>query len=631
MTPEIVLEKYWGYSAFRPQQKEIIDSVLNGEHTFVILPTGGGKSLCYQIPGLLLEGSCLVISPLIALMNDQVTNLKKRGIKAIALNSTLHPQDFLRELDNCQYGQYQFIYISPERLQSEIILERLSRMNINLIAVDEAHCISQWGHDFRPAYRNIVEVMKRVPKVPVIALTGSAKPEVADDIKANLNLENPNSFSSSFRRPNLAYMIFETENKLERLQLILKKNVQSSIIYVRNRRQTQELSTTLKECGFSATYYHGGMSNTEKKDHYEQWLNNRTQVMVATNAFGMGIDKPDVKTVIHLDLPENLENYYQEAGRAGRNGQKAFAITLKNEHDEKRLVNQHIAAQVTVKDLKYIYRKLCSYLAIAFMEGEDTTHDFNIFEFSKTYELNVTKVLNALTFLDRQGILKLTKEFHHKSKIHFLVDNYTIINFISQHKEINTFIQFILRNYGGAFENVIEVNINHIASGLQISKEQVKQNLQFLEHHHLIDLTLFESDMRIIFLEPREDDRTINRIAKYLTQQNSIKKKNVDAVLALMQTHDSCVEQRLLSYFGEIQDTPCGVCHYCIDKKRLKVTNKDLIFEAILGAVKPKALTAFEIISVIEYQQTEVLEAIRLLLDASKIEMINNKYQLKTT
>lgn len=630
-TPLDILKQFWDHHSFRPLQEDIIHNVLKQKDTFVLLPTGGGKSICYQIPAILQEGLCLVISPLIALMKDQVQNLNSKGIKAIALDSTLNREDIDRELNNCLYGSYKFLYLSPERLQSPLILERIRRLNINLIAVDEAHCISQWGNDFRPAYAHIQQVRIILPDTPIIALTGSAKPIVVKDIIENLNLKEPVVFKSSFKRSNLAYMTFDTENKYEKLQQILKKNSQSSIVYVRNRKKTKQICDYLNENGFSASFYHGGMTNVEKEKHYKLWIKNDVQVMVATNAFGMGIDKPDVKTVIHLGLTDNLENYYQEAGRAGRNGHKAFAIILKNQHDLETLKNQFSKTLPEVKDLKYCYRKLCSYLEIAYQEGEHTKHDFNLYSFCNTYQLNIPKTFNALTFLDRQGIIRFSKEFKHQTSLQFLVDNYNLIYYIKNHKHHNTLINFILRTYGGAFESNITVDLNFIATHIQLSKEEIKKQLLNLKDQGIINLKIFDSDSTITFLEPREDDKTINRIAKYLKQQNSLKKEQVKAVINYINDNTTCKEKLLLNYFGEENEHQCGQCSNCIAEK---ITAKESIHDLqdrIINALKKQPLNSKELLNSLNCSEEPLLQTLRALADVSKIRITpDNKYQLES-
>jgi len=624
-SPLDILKKYWDHHQFRPLQEDIINSILTQQDTFVLLPTGGGKSVCYQVPGIALDGICLVVSPLIALMKDQVQGLTRKGIKAIALDSSLNYQDLDRELTNCLYGNYKFMYLSPERLESELVIERLSKLNINFIAVDEAHCISQWGNDFRPAYNNIQKVRALLPNTPLVALTGSAKPMVIEDIIENLNLLKPAIFKSSFKRKNLAYMVFNTEDKYSKFLRILQKNKQSSIIYVRNRKKTKQLSEYLIEQQITATYYHGGLSTKEKDAHFKLWMQNDAQVMVATNAFGMGIDKPDVKTVIHLTPTENIENYYQEAGRAGRDGNKAFAIILNSKSDLPSLNNQLNNSLPEIKDLKFIYKKMCSYLGIAYQEGEHITYDFNIYEFCKHYNLNITKTVNAITFLDRQAVLRFSKEFKNKTTLQFLVDNFNLIQYISSHKQHNTLINFILRKHGGAFENNITIDLNYIASQINSTKAAIKEQLLSIEKNNIIDLKLFDSDINITLLEPREDDRTISRVAKYLKQQNNLKREQLNAVTKYIETANTCKEVLLLNYFGEKSNTTCGICSYCIASKITEREQNSSLEQRIIEAIGTAALNLKELQEKLNCSHEELTKSMRLLLDTSKISMLANQ------
>lgn len=629
-TPLGILKQYWDYHQFRPLQEDIINNVIAQKDTFVLLPTGGGKSICYQIPALCMDGICLVISPLIALMKDQVQNLTQKGIKAIALDSSLSFQDLDRELNNCLYGSYKFMYLSPERLQSELVLERLKHININLIAVDEAHCISQWGNDFRPAYNNIQKIKELLPNVPTIALTGSAKPKVISDIIENLQLTNSSVFKSSFKRENLAYMVFDTDDKQGKLLQILRKNPQASIIYVRNRKQTKQLADYLIELNISATHYHGGLTTKEKDNHFKLWLKNEAQVMVATNAFGMGIDKPDVKTVIHLTPTENIENYYQEAGRAGRNGEKAYAIILNNKSDITALQHQTTHALPSVSDLKFVYKKLCSYLGIAYQEGEHITYDFNIYDFCKRYQLNITKAVNAITFLDRQAVLRFSKEFKNKTTLQFLVDNYNLIRYISTHKQHNTLLNFILRKYGGAFESTITIDLNLITNQLKAQKNDIKEQLLAIEKNNIIKLQLFDSDINITLLEPREDDRTINRVSKFLIQQNDLKKEHLLSVINYIQDKTHCKEQQLLNYFGEDAVDTCGVCSFCIAEKITRKESHLNLQDKILTLLKQQSKNSAELQNELQCDTEALIDTLRTLADSSTIEVLaNNKYKLK--
>ena len=410
-TPIDILKAYWRYNSFRPLQEEIIQSVLENKNTFALLPTGGGKSICYQIPALLKEGICVVISPLVALMHDQANRLKSMGIKTSVLSGGISYKDLDIMLDNCIYGNFKFLFLSPERLQQELVRERLKKMTLSLIAIDEAHCISQWGNDFRPAYKNIGFLRDNFPKTPVLALTATATQEVINDTIHELNLEDHSLFKGSFFRENLAYSVRKEEDKLYHIKLLLKTLNGNAIIYVRNRKATQNLSAALNSFGFKATFFHGGLPTLEKTKKLDDWTHERTPIMVATTAFGMGIDKANVRLVIHINLPESLESYYQEAGRAGRDNKSSNAIIIYNEQDKINLKNQFIKTLPKVEFLKVLYRKLSSFFQISYGEGAFTTHQFNFNAFCLHYNFNPTLVFNGINTLDRMGVLKLSQQF----------------------------------------------------------------------------------------------------------------------------------------------------------------------------------------------------------------------------
>jgi len=629
--PIQILERYWNFTSFKPLQKDIINAVIENEDTFALLPTGGGKSICFQIPALAKEGICIVISPLIALMKNQVQILKTKGIKAIALTNDYNYEDVSIMLDNCIYGNYKFLYLSPERLQNEIVQERIKQMNVNLIAVDEAHCISQWGNDFRPAYKNITLLRELQPSVNVIALTASATPKVINDTIKSLDFINPKVFKQSFKREHLAYMVFEAEDKQYKIQQILKKNTASSIIYVRNRKSTVNISKQLINNGFTSTYYHGGLTNKEKDINFSEWINNKKQVMVATNAFGMGIDKPDVKTVIHVNFPESIESYFQEAGRAGRGGQKAFAIILKHKGDEQLLKNQFLSVIPTVDFVKKVYRKLCNYFQISYGEGALTTHQFNFNDFCKTYRFNKLTTYNAIQILDRTSVLNLTPQFNNRTTVQFLTSNTKLFSYIETHKATNTIIKTILRTYGGIFDQSVKIDINLIADKSSNSEATVIAILQNLEKDAIISLKLIKTDAEVTFIQPREDDKTINRIAATIEQQNALKKNQVASVLNYVYNDNICKSVQLLSYFGETDTEDCGICSVCIHNKS-KVTNQ-IEFDKlskIISTLKEKELTSRELSELLHIKSFEINQLLKQLLENNYITITNiNTYKLK--
>ncbi|WP_420572801.1 RecQ family ATP-dependent DNA helicase [Kordia sp.] len=621
--PLALLEKYWGHTSFRPLQEEIIQAVVQQKDTLALLPTGGGKSICFQIPALMADGICIVISPLVALIQDQVANLKVNGIKAIALTGGLRNEEISALLDNCVYGDYKFLYLSPERLQQEMIQERIKQMPVNLIAVDEAHCISQWGNDFRPAYKNINTLREILPNVPCIALTATATPTVVKDIEESLHLKDVQTFQQSFTRENLAYTVLETENKLLTIEKTLRKYPQSCIVYTRNRKSTVSIHESLTRKGFTSVFFHGGLSSEEKKNNLQKWLNGKVQTIVGTNAFGMGIDKPDVKNVIHVQLPDSLENYYQEAGRAGRNGEYANAIILTDVNDIEILKKQFIHNLPSVDFLKLVFRKLCSFFQIAYGEGYDTKHALAFYEFCKAYQFPTQKTYTALQLLDRHSVIQLSQNFRQKTTLKFVVDQFNLLNYLDNHPHLSLITQAILRTYGGVFEQKININITFLSQKLGLPKDKITETIQQLAKDEIILLEEIQTDAEVTFLVAREDDKTIHPIAKEVRQQNELKKKRVEAVLNYVKNTETCKNIQLLSYFGEDSKTPCGICSVC---KAQKTKTPDtelqlLIRDDILKVLQTKPMTSTEICALLPYRENLILTIIQLLLEAEKIRL----------
>ncbi len=631
--PINILERYWKFTEFRFNQEAIINAVINDEDTFVLLPTGGGKSLCFQIPALSKDGICIVISPLISLMKDQVLALNNKGIKAMAITSGISYNQLDTLLDNCIYGNYKFLYLSPERLQQELVQDRIKLMHVNLIAVDEAHCISQWGSDFRPAYKNISLLRQIQPSANVVALTASAKPDIVEDIIKELDFIQPKIFKQSFARPNLAYMVFHEDDKYYRLETILKKQAASSIIYVRNRKLTVEISAFLKSKNISSTYYHGGLTNIEKDANMTAWSQNQKQVMVATNAFGMGIDKPDVKTVIHFNLPESIESYFQEAGRAGRNGDKAFAVILKNNSDAVLVKNQFLNVLPTVDFVKQVYRKLCNYFQVSYGEGEYLTYDFEFSTFCKTYNFSSVLCYNALLLLDRNSIITLSKQFKNKVTTQFIISSAALFNYLETHQDFNIIVKSILRMYGGIFDHVTKIDLMKISKKASVSETKLIQTLLQLESDEIITLNLAKTDAQVTFIEPREDDKTINRIAATIEQQNALKQNQVNAILDYIENDSVCKSMQLLSYFGEKEIKPCGICSVCINSKKditsqdINVTKKDIIKLLESGDQSSR-----EMVATLNCKETDLKIVLKLLLEHNIISITpTNTYKLSHT
>ena len=623
-----ILQKYWKHDQFRSLQNEIIDSVVSGKDTLAILPTGGGKSICFQVPALMKEGICLVISPLVALMKDQVANLQARNIKAIALTGGIRSEEMIDLLDNCQFGNYKFLYLSPERLQSDWILDRIKNLPINLIAIDEAHCVSQWGHDFRPAYLKISELKKHFQKVPFLALTATATPKVKEDIITETGLENPQIFQKSFARDNIAYMVIEAEDKLYKIEQILTKNPQPSIIYVRNRRSCIDISNQLHALGFRATYYHGGLSPKEKDKNMALWMQEEAQVIVATNAFGMGIDKANVKTVIHIQLPDNIENYYQESGRAGRNGEKAFAVLLTSPSDALQAENQFLSNLPDKAFLNSVYIKLCNYFQIAYGEGINEQFAFNLNHFCLKYNFPTLKTYNAIQFLDRQGIISLSQEFSEKIKLQFLISSKEVLRYISLNPNDEEIILTILRAYPGIYEMQTAFNLDFIAKKSNQTAIEVQAVLQKLKEKNIIEYQAKNNDASLLFNEIREDERTINRVAKYLERQNQLKKSQLQSVLHYIKEKQTCKNRLILDYFGEKSATDCGICSYCISKKK-KVKNTNSLTSTVLSLLQKEELNSREIQERTQTDTETVIELLQQLLEQEQIVIkANNKYTI---
>ena len=625
-----ILQKYWKHDKFRSPQNEIINSVLDGKDTFGLMPTGGGKSICFQVPALMKDGICLVISPLVALMKDQVQRLQNLNIKAIALTGGIQSDEMITLLDNCEFGNYKFLYLSPERLQSDWILERIKNLPINLIAIDEAHCVSQWGHDFRPAYLKISSLKTHFPKVPFLALTASATKTVLDDVILQLGLENPAIFTKSFARKNIAYMVFDVEDKLYRMEQILKKNPQPSIIYVRNRKSCSDTASQLQSLGFKATFYHGGLSVKEKEKNMSLWMNEEAQIIVATNAFGMGIDKSNVKTVIHIHLPESIESYYQEAGRAGRDDEKAFAIILTSPSDKLQAQSQFINVLPDKIILTQIYIKLCTYFRIAYGEGINEQFSFNLNHFCQKYGFPTLKTFNAIQFLDRQGILSMSQEYTEKITMQFIIESKEVIRYMSLNSNEEPVILSLLRTYPGIYESQTPINLSLIAKKSNCDESQILSVFEKLKSLEIIDYHKKSNDATIIFNEVREDERTINRVSKYLENQNKQKVAQFESVLNYINEKKVCKSKLILEYFGEKTETDCGICSFCISKKK-KSSDSSSISEKIIGLLKIQELNSREIQKLTKNSEDEVIFALQNLLENNKIAIKpNNKYNLKS-
>lgn len=623
-----ILRKYWGHDEFRPMQWEVISSILHNRDSLTLFPTGGGKSICFQVPTMMREGLCLVVSPLVSLMEDQVMHLQQKNIKAKALIGGISPDDLIRELDNCVFGNYKFLYLSPERLQQELILERLKQMNISLIAIDEAHCISQWGHDFRPAYREIDLLREVLPEVTFAAFTATATQKVALDICEQLQLKDPQIHRSSFERKNLLYEVVKTEDKYHRLTKLVHKL--PSIVYVRSRNATEEIASFLNKQGIPAATYHGGLKNEVKQKRFQQWLSEEKRVMVATTAFGMGIDKANVGCVVHWDLPESLEAYFQEAGRAGRDGQPSKAILLTNDGDIPVLKNQFLHNLPDLNEVKLVYKKLMAFFSIAYGEGSQTDYDLNFSEFCNQYRFHFQKTYNALQLMDRAGILRLTANYHKKSFIHILISGGKLEFFMDQNPKYDRLLKALLRNYGGIFENEIPVSLGMISDKAQISEENVQVLLEELQKQDILDFNISRHDMVITLLQPREDDATLNPFSKFIRSYNDSKKEKIAQVLEFVKNDRECRQLQLLRYFDEKKPEPCGKCHICLkDPKNWNREIMNNIYLEIKNRLKQGPASSRELVDKSAFPEESVLKVIGLLLEKDILtKQASNKYEL---
>ena len=624
--PKEILRRYWGFDDFRGSQEKIIETVISGRDVLGLMPTGGGKSLCYQIPSMAQEGICIVISPLVALIHNQVNALKERGIKAIALTGGIRFDEVNNLLDNCLYGNYKFLYLSPERLQQELVLNRIEQMNVNLIAIDEAHCISHWGHDFRPAYLDCSKLRELLPEIPMIALTATATAQVTKDITENLRFVEPLIVKDSFARNNIAFKVIWKEDKLYKLKQLCAKLEKSAIVYVQTRRMAEDLSRFLNKNKSSATYFHGGTTAFEKKERLHLWLENKVQTMVATNAFGMGIDKPDVALVVHYQIPNCVENYFQEAGRAGRDGTAAEAILLTNKNDVSLAKGQFLNTLPDTGFLKLVYKELNNYFQIAYNEGINETFQLNFNEFCAVYGMNPLLTYNALKILDQNSVIALSESFSKKTTVRFLANKEQIFSYFESNKSTTGVAKALLRTYGGIFDFDTKINTLLVAKKADVQEHQVLQTLEILHKDRIVDFRERHSDIEITFLVPREDERTINVFAKKVKERHQIKKDNLESMLLYVQNDQKCRSLQLLNYFGEKSYEICTICDVCIESQ---VSDKNLT-EAmqlkILALLNKTEMSSRELIDEISVEEGVILSSLIVLLEDGKIH-INNKNQ----
>ena len=616
-----ILIKYWGHSRFRPLQEEIIASVFSGKDTLGLMPTGGGKSITFQVPALAMEGICIVITPLIALMRDQVENLTKRGIKAIAIHSGMSKEEIDFSIDNCVYGDIKFMYVSPERLGTEIFRARLVKMNVCMIAVDEAHCISQWGYDFRPSYLKIAELRDYLPGIPILALTATATENVVEDIMEKLKFREKNVFRKSFERKNVIYRVDMVEDKLNRMEKIIQKIPGTGIIYVRNRKKTSDVAVYLKKKGISADFYHAGLSHEIRNQKQAGWQKGKIRVIIATNAFGMGIDKPDVRFVIHLDLPDSLEAYFQEAGRAGRDEKDAQAILIYNGSD-RRIVEQRVANSFPeLSEVKKVYHALGNFLQVPVGAGKNQSYDFIFSDFLSQYKLSALIAHSSLQILQREGYIEITEELNNPSRIHFLVQRDDLYKFQVANEHFDGFIKLVLRSYTGLFSGFSAVDEDLLAkrSGLKI--HDIYNYLNKLKTFGIISYIPKKKNPVVVYTEERLDNSHLRfSVENYKFLKERFTEK-VDEVLHYASSDTKCRSLILLSYFGEIDSVRCGRCDVCQKRNELGLSTYefDIILDELKATLQEGTCTLREIIDSSRVAEEKVIKVFRWLVDHGKI------------
>lgn len=625
-----ILKQYWGYDDFRGIQEDIIRSVGEGRDTLGLMPTGGGKSITFQVPALASDGLCLVITPLIALMKDQVQNLRKRGIKALTIHSGMSRSEAIVALENCIFGNYKFLYVSPERIDTEIFRIKLRRMKVSLITVDESHCISQWGYDFRPSYLKIARIRELLPGVPVLALTATATPEVVKDIQHQLNFRQENVFRMSFERRNLAYIVRRTEDKNAELLHILRRVPGSAIVYVRNRRRTKEVAELLNNEHITASFYHAGLDDVTKDLRQHRWQEEKDRVIVATNAFGMGIDKPNVRLVVHLDLPDSIEAYFQEAGRAGRDGQKAYAVMLYAASDRATL---HRRIPETYPDKEYIrqvYEKLQFYYQMAMGDGIGCMREFNIEDFCRKFKLFPVPVDSALKILAQAGYLQYTDEQDNASRLLFTLQRDELYKLREQDDKTELLVRTLLRSYTGLFTDYAFINEDSLATRTGLNRRQVYEILMRLSKQHILKYIPRKKTPYIIYTRERLDVDEIILPPSIYDERKQQYEKRINAMLDYVDDEIACRSRKLLRYFGEKNEHECGQCDVCLGRKHgKKEYSEQSLRSELLELLSGETLTPADVAARFNVEREVLANVLRQLLDNGEIVAINGMLQLK--
>ena len=633
MTHSDILQKYWGYSSFRPLQEEIIQSVARKEDTLGLMPTGGGKSLTFQVPTMGMEGICLVVTPLIALMKDQVDNLKKNGIKAAAVYTGMSREEIIVTLENCIFGDYKFLYVSPERLTSDIFLNKMQNMNVRLITVDEAHCISQWGYDFRPSYLQIAEIRNRLPDIPVLALTATATPEVVKDIQQKLLFQKENVFQKSFFRTGLAYIVRKTDDKIGALIHILNKVPGSSIIYVRNRKKTKEIADELNKNGINADYFHAGLLIDVKEEKQNNWKSGKCRVIVSTNAFGMGIDKPDVRSVIHLDLPNSPEEYFQEAGRAGRDEKKAYAVILYDKSDSSKL-KKRIPDEFPDREfVKRVYEALGNYFELAVGYGFENVYDFDLNAFCYAFKFSIIQTFNALKLLAQSGYIEYVEDPGNRSRLMFTVLRDDLYKLKQTDGQTEKLIRVLLRSYTGLFSDYAFINEKLLAVRCNMTSKEVYDNLVQLSKSQIINYIPQKKMPIIVYTQSREEQQYLNIPKSVYEDRKKRLEKRIEAMHRYAENEFICRSSMLLEYFGETETKPCGVCDVCLEKNKKDISAAQFaqIEQSIYNVLKEKSLSVNQLVEKLPYPSAESLKIIRFLADEGKLVTEKGSVTLKVS
>ena len=614
-----ILHKYWGYSEFRPAQEQIISSVMAGRDTLALMPTGGGKSLTYQVPTMARKGVCIVVTPLIALMKDQVDRLSKLGISAVAIHSGMSYSKIDIALDNCVYGDVKFLYIAPERLATETFRLRVQRMNVSLLAVDEAHCISQWGYDFRPSYLRIAEVRKMLPEVPILALTASATDMVTKDIMKHLGFKEEHIIRSSFARPNLSYAVRHTDDKNEQLLRIVNNVTGSGIVYMQSREGCEQVATFLQENGISASYYHAGLPHAEREIRQEEWTSGKTRIVVATNAFGMGIDKADVRFVVHYTMSDSLESYYQEAGRAGRDGKRSYAVMLVASNDSSR-ISKHFSDEFPpLEQIKLIYEKVCDYVQVAVGDGLYASYIFNIHDFCRREHIHISRVRAALKLLQQNNYLTLTEEVDNPARIIFTTGRDDLYKIRVCQDELDNIIRVILRLYDGVFTEFRSIDEKQIAAISGYTIDKVRELLKRMWQMRIIRYIPANTTPILFFNEERLPTNDLYISPESYTHRLRLTQERFENVLRYIGNEQSCRSVMMQNYFGDTDTTVCGVCDICINKKK-EINNKpNSLEDKVLTLIREQNLTSRELCRLIKHDPQEIASAVEKLKAEDKI------------